>query len=347
MLGGIVFLPVLFMSVSGVRMQGAESNGTSGAPFVFTVGSLVAAYALCAYALARVISRHILVPLAELNAAAEQITNGNLDFEIRQSSQDEMGRFIAAFDLMRARLKESLDRQAAYERSRKELIANISHDLRTPITSIRGYVEGLRDGIARDEQKVDRYLTVIKDKTDQLDRMIEDLFQFAQLESERLVMNDTETDSRELLETVVSTFELEFRDGPVHLAVERPFPSRLVKADAGRIAQVFENIIENARKYARGCSQIAISAKDEGDRIRIAIRDDGGGISGEDVPYLFDRFYRGEKSRSRAFGGAGLGLAICKQIIEEHGGRIGVQSEPGAGAEFYFTLPVLGVSGRK
>lgn len=341
-LAGIVFVPIIFMGVSGIRVTGAEpAAGALGVNFMFLIGSLAAAFAACAYTLTRIITRRILLPLKELNAAAEQIMNGNLDFEIRRQSDDEMGRFSAAFELMRARLKQSLDRQAAYERSRNELIANISHDLRTPITSIRGYVEGLQDGIVRDEEKFNRYLAVIKGKTEQLDRMIDDLFQFAQLESGRLAMDRRKTDSRELLEAIVSPFEMEFHDGSVRLAVSRPFPSKSVKVDAGRIAQVFENIIENAKKYAGPCSQITISASDEDDWIRIVVRDNGIGISEEDIPYLFERFYRGEKSRSRAFGGAGLGLAICKQIVEDHGGRIGVQSKPGAGSAFYFTLPVL------
>ncbi|MEC0206970.1 HAMP domain-containing sensor histidine kinase [Paenibacillus lautus] len=298
------------------------------------------AYILCAYILARVITRRILLPLKELNAAAEQIMNGNLNIEIRNRNHDEMDRFSSAFDVMRARLKESLDRQAAYERSRNELIANISHDLRTPITSIRGYVEGLQDGIARDEQKVARYLAVIKNKTDQLDRLIEDLFQYSQLESGQLVLDIRESDSREFLEAMIAPFEMEFHDAAVVLNVERPFPSRSIQVDSDRMAQVFGNMIGNAEKYAGHPVEMRFSAQDEGDQIRIVIKDNGIGIAEEDLPYLFDRFYRGEKSRSRSFGGAGLGLAICKQIVEQHGGHIGVESKAGMGTEFYLLLPV-------
>ncbi|PUA41032.1 sensor histidine kinase [Paenibacillus elgii] len=341
-LTGIIFVPAILMSISGVREKHTDPiEGAIGINFMFLIGFLAVAFVLCAYLLARVITRRILLPLKELNAAAEQIMNGNLDVEIRNRYHDEMGRFSSAFDVMRARLKESLDRQAAYERSRNELIANISHDLRTPITSIRGYVEGLQDGIARDEQKVTRYLAVIKNKTDLLDRLIEDLFQFSQLESGQLVMDIRELDSREFLEAMIAPFEMEFHDAAVVLTVERPFPSRPIQVDSDRIAQVFENIIENAKKYAGNPAEMTISTRDEADWIRIVIRDNGIGISEEDTPYLFERFYRGEKSRSRAFGGAGLGLAICKRIVEEHGGHIGVQSKPGAGAEFYLTLPVV------
>ncbi|RIX46569.1 sensor histidine kinase [Paenibacillus nanensis] len=341
-LTGIIIIPVILMSVSGVREKPIDPiEEAPGLNLLFLIGFLAVAFVICAYLLARIITKRILLPLKELNAAAEQIMNGNLDVEIRNRYHDEMGRFSSAFDIMRARLKESLDQQAAYERARNELIANISHDLRTPITSIRGYVEGLQDGIARDEQKVTRYLAVIKNKTDLLDRLIEDLFQFSQLESGQLMMDFRELDSQEFLEAMIAPFEMEFHDAAIVLNVERPFPSRPIQADSDRMAQVFENIIENAKKYAGKPAEITISTRDESDKIRIVIRDNGNGISEEDTPYLFERFYRGEKSRSRAFGGAGLGLAICKRIVEEHGGQIGVQSKPGAGAEFFLTLPVV------
>lgn len=340
-LTGILIVPVVLMSASGVQEKNtAPSEGAHDAiNFMFMLGFLAMAFVGCAYLLTRVITRRILLPLQELNDAAEQIMNGNLDVEIRNRCHDEMGRFSSAFDVMRARLKESLDRQAAYERSRNELIANISHDLRTPITSIRGYVEGLQDGVARDEHKVARYLTVIKNKTDQLDRLIEDLFQFSQLESGQLAMDIRELDSREFLEAMLAPFEMEFHGSSVVLTVERPFPSRSIEVDSDRMAQVFENIIENAKKYAGNPAEMTISARDEGDWIRIGVKDNGIGISEEDLPYLFERFYRGEKSRSRAFGGAGLGLAICKQIVEKHDGHIGVESRPGIGTEIYLMLP--------
>ncbi|OZB96566.1 cell wall metabolism sensor histidine kinase WalK [Paenibacillus sp. XY044] len=345
-LTGIVIIPVVLMGISGVRVKyTVPVDRAISVNFMFVLGFLALAFVLCAMILARVIARRILMPLKELNAAAEQIMNGNLDFVIRNRNHDEMGRFSSAFDAMRVRLKESLDRQAAYERSRNELIASISHDLRTPITSIRGYVEGLQDGIARDEKKMDKYLAVIRNKTDQLDRMIEDLFQFAQLESGHWVMDLREMDSRELLETIVAPYEAELQNPSVLLTAVRPLPSVPVAVDAGRIMQVFDNMIENAKHYAGKGTEITISAKAEGEWVRIAIKDNGMGISAEDIPYLFERFYRGEKSRSRAYGGAGLGLAICKQIVEAHGGRIGVLSRPGTGAEFYFTLPVIETKG--
>ncbi|MCR2805877.1 sensor histidine kinase [Paenibacillus soyae] len=341
-LSGIILVPAILLNITGVQAGHAVLGRAPGVNFLFVIGFLAAAFILCAYLLTRIVTKSILLPLKELNAAAEQIMNGNLDVPIRKRSNDEMGRFCSAFDVMRIRLKESLERQAAYEQSRNELIANISHDLRTPITSIRGYVEGLQDGKARDEQKFTRYLAVIRNKTDQLNRLIEDLFQFSQLESGQLAMDMRESDSRECLEAIIAPLETELLEGAITLTVERPFPAKTIRVDRDRLAQVLANFIENAQKYAGHPAMLTITARDEGNWIRIVISDNGKGVPEADIPFVFDRFYRGEKSRSRAFGGAGLGLAICKQIVEAHGGQIGLRSRPGEGAAFYVTLPVRG-----
>lgn len=337
---GIVLLPLTLITFFGTFSGSSAAPATVDPRMMFISALFILAFVCCAFILTRLVTKNVLIPLQELNAAAAKIMNGDLDFQIEYRNHDEMGRFSAAFELMRARLKESLDGQSAYERSRQELIASISHDLRTPLTSIRGYVEGLQDGVAQSKEKQDRYLAVIRDKTDKLERMIDELLQFSRLELGEIGMETTRQDSREMLEAILSPIENEFDDLTGRFTVERPFPSVPIDADRCRMAQVFENLVGNARKYAGTDAHIAVTATVEEEAgLRIAIRDNGPGIPAEDVPYVFDRFYRGEKSRSRAFGGTGLGLAICKQIVEDHGGTIGVQSIPGAGTEFYFTIP--------
>lgn len=281
------------------------------------------------------------MPLQELTAAAERVMEGNFEPSIPYRSADEMGRFCAAFEVMRVRLKQSLEAQAAYEQSRKTMIASISHDLRTPITSIKGYVEGLQDGFAQDPEKFSRYLTVIQNKTVQLDKRIEDLFQFSQLELGHVEMAFMEQSFAEMMETIVKPIETELKDRAVTFTVDRPFPSAYVHADSDRLDQVLGNLVDNAVKHGGENCSIALKASVDGDLIRISIRDNGCGIPEADIPYLFDLFYRGEKSRSREYGGTGLGLAICKQIVQDHGGSIGVQSDLGKGTVFSFTLPIL------
>jgi signal transduction histidine kinase len=335
---GVILLSAALSSIMGIRIN--HHIQLANAVVFRNIFILVSLFMLGSLLLVRLISRDILVPLKELNYAAEQIMNGNLDFEIQYRKDDEMGRFISAFKLMRDRLKDSLAKQEAYERSRKELIANISHDLRTPLTSIRGYVEGLQDGVVHDKEKHDRYLTVIKDKTHKLEKLIEDLFQFSQLELGEQVTDYQVVNSQELLENVLLPIEREFKDLSKNLLIHRPFPSVPLRVDFHQMVQVFDNIIDNAKKYTDTESEITVHARIEGKNICISIADNGVGIPSEHIPLLFERFYRGEKSRSHKFGGIGLGLAICKQIIEDHGGDIGINSIQEKGTELWFTLPI-------
>lgn len=288
---------------------------------------------LCTLHLARTIKESILQPLQELTAAAEQIVEGNLDSPIRYRANDEMGKFSAVFELMRTRLLESTEQQKKAEQARNDLIASISHDLRTPLTSIRGYVEGLQDGIGRDKDKFDRYLTVIRDKTNKLDERIEDLFRFSQLESGQLPMSLEPWNSKELLETLVQPLEKELAESERRLTVLRPFPQASIRADASRLGQVFDNLIDNALKYAGKGAVITIGAVLGDDGLTVKVHDNGTAIAAEHWPYLFERFYRGDKSRTGEEGGSGLGLAICKHIIEAHGGQIGVEAGGKAGID--------------
>ncbi|MBB6672482.1 sensor histidine kinase [Cohnella nanjingensis] len=339
---GVIVLPMLLLPVAGVNVESSRT-GLDGERFsgvLYIIFTVSIAFICCAVALTRIITKRILLPLKDLTAAADHIVNGHLDFRIASGKQDEMGRFSAAFEIMRAKLQETMTQQAAYEQARKDLIASISHDLRTPLTSIKGYVEGLQDGIVHDKAKHERYLAVIRDKTEKLDELIEDLFQFSQLETGQLKMHYDTQDCRSLLEAIVQPLEREYRDHTVLLTVDRPFPCGLVRADRVRLTQVFDNLVGNAAKYAGKDAHIAILATISENRLEIEIGDDGAEIADHDLPHLFDRFYRGDKSRSSYLGGTGLGLAICKYIVEEHGGSIGVRVDPGQGNRFYCTLPL-------
>lgn len=287
------------------------------------------------------ISRSILKPLKELNRATENIANGNLDFEIKYKKSDELGKFCNAFDAMRIKLKASLEKQVQYENSRKEMIASISHDLRTPLASIKGYVEGLQDGVAQDKEKVDFYLSVIKDKTENLDRLIEDLFQSSQLELGQFEMHIKKESSRDILEDIFRSIELDFENSNIKLFVHRPFPSIWINIDRYRISQIINNLIQNAKKYVGENGEIRIGATIKDNYLEIYVEDNGIGISEADMQHVFEPFYRSEKSRSRDYGGAGLGLSICKYIVETHKGKIWVDSIKNLGSKFYFNLPLL------
>jgi signal transduction histidine kinase len=304
--------------------------------YILGLGSIVLFISL----FSRIISRSVLVPLDELNRATESIAKGDLDFVIKYKRNNELGRLCQAFETMRDKLKASIEERLASERQRKEMIGVISHDLRTPISSIKGYVEALQDGMARDEEQFQRYLKVIHDKTNRLDALIDDLFLYSQMELGNLKMNLELADSRVMLEDIMNSVSMDLENETMEMVVKRPFPSVWVRADIKRINQVVDNILQNAVKYAENCGVIEVMATVDDGYLEISISDNGIGIAREDLSHIFELFYRGEKSRSRHYGGTGLGLAICKNIVEQHGGKIWAESHIGEGTTISFTLPV-------
>ena len=285
------------------------------------------------------VSRCILAPLKELNHGLELMGEGNLDFEITYSRKDEFGAFCRAFETMREKLKESLEQQNAYEVSRKEALAEITHELRTPLSLILAYVEGLEVGITRDEEQFKRYLAVIKSKATALNRLIGDLLLVTQLDLGRFPMVIHSVRSRKFLGDIFEQFVLQCEEANVELKLPSEIPEVTLEIDEDRIRQVMENLMQNACKFVGNDGVIAIETGRRGQFLEITVRDNGEGIAKEELPHIFDKFFRSEKSRSRDHGGAGLGLAICKEIVAGHGGEIRAESEPGKGTAISFTLP--------
>jgi len=307
---------------------------------VVSFGAGVLSFILLIILLTWYISRTILKPLAELNMATERIAKGDLEFNINYTNTDELGNFARSFESMRLQLNESLEKQKAIENARKELIASISHDLRTPIASIQGYVEGLQDGVAEDEETRNRYLSVIRAKTSQLNRQIEDLFEYSRFDAGQLRLRTEDVDSREILESILQEVELGHRDKGPSLRIVRPLPSANIQVDSQRLEQVMMNLLENAFRYVPEEGLVTVrSWVGDGDLI-VSIEDNGPGIPGTHLSHIFNSFFRGEKSRSRKSGGTGLGLAICRHIIEAHAGRIWVESKEGEGSTFFFSIPI-------
>ncbi|MFC7321491.1 sensor histidine kinase [Halobacillus campisalis] len=286
------------------------------------------------------ISRTILMPLREIYRATEEVMEGNLDYHLSYKKKDEIGRFIKGFNAMRLHLKELKEEQKQYEASRKQLIASVSHDLRTPLSSIKGYVEGLEDGVADTKEKREKYYQVIRRKTDQLDRLIEDLFQFSKVELQKLPIQQELIDSQVFLQDVLEEFEMEAEKKGVELSYDKPLPTVTLSIDPERIVQVITNLIDNAVRYGTKHLDIEAVVSEEG-TFQLAVHDDGSGIEADEIESIFNQFYRGEKSRSRELGGSGLGLSIAQSIIQQHGGRLSAQSEPEKGSTFTIELPLL------
>lgn len=224
------------------------------------------------------------------------------------------------------------------ERTREEFVANVSHELRTPLSHIKGYVETLMDGAKDDPQVAVRFLQTIARNADRLTLLIEDLLTISELESGRVTLNLQPIALRQLAGKVCDDFKS--RAAGKQVTILNEVPDLTVGADAVRLEQVLSNLVDNAIKYGRANGRVTVggSVASE-DKVELFVRDDGPGLPAEALERVFERFYRVDKARSREQGGTGLGLSIVKHIIQSHGGRVWVKSEPGKGATFYFTLP--------
>ena len=284
--------------------------------------------------------RSIAVPLVKLKKATQNIKEGNLDFVLDVEGKDEFSELCQDFEEMRRRLKESTEEKSLIEKENKELISNISHDLKTPITAVKGYVEGIMDGVADTPEKMDRYVRTIYNKTNEMDHLINELTFYSKIDTNRIPYTFSKLNVEDYFEDCSEEVGLELETRGIELVyanyVEKDV---MVIADGEQIRRVIHNIISNAIKYMdkpKGIIQIRI--KDVGDFIQIEIEDNGKGIGPKDLPYIFDRFYRTDVSRNSSKGGSGIGLSIVKKILEDHGGKVWATSRLGIGTIMYFVL---------
>lgn len=284
--------------------------------------------------------RSIAVQLVKLKKATQNIKEGNLDFVLDVEGKDEFSELCQDFEEMRRRLKESTEEKSLIEKENRELISNISHDLKTPITAVKGYVEGIMDGVADTPEKMDRYVRTIYNKTNEMDHLINELTFYSKIDTNRIPYTFNKLNVEDYFEDCSEEVGLELETRGIELVyanyVEKDV---MVIADGEQIRRVIHNIISNAIKYMdkpKGIIQIRI--KDVGDFIQIEIEDNGKGIGPKDLPYIFDRFYRTDVSRNSSKGGSGIGLSIVKKILEDHGGKVWATSRLGIGTIMYFVL---------
>ena len=284
--------------------------------------------------------RSIAVPLVKLKKATQNIKEGNLDFVLDVEGKDEFSELCQDFEEMRRRLKESTEEKSLIEKENRELISNISHDLKTPITAVKGYVEGIMDGVADTPEKMDRYVRTIYNKTNEMDHLINELTFYSKIDTNRIPYTFSKLNVEDYFEDCSEEVGLELETRGIELVyanyVEKDV---MVIADGEQIRRVIHNIISNAIKYMdkpKGIIQIRI--KDVGDFIQIEIEDNGKGIGPKDLPYIFDRFYRTDVSRNSSKGGSGIGLSIVKKLLEDHGGKVWATSRLGIGTIMYFVL---------
>ncbi|SES90313.1 histidine kinase [Salinibacillus kushneri] len=326
---------VMFVMFNG-DPQGADLQLFFSLRFISIVLIVVLTNGLLTY----YVSRSIIKPIKELSHSARKISEGNLEYSVATDRKDELGALSNTFEEMRISLKQAKADQARYERNRQELMASISHDLSTPLTSIKGYVKGIQDGVANTPDKLERYMDIIYKTANDMESLIDNLFRYSKLDIEQIPFTFEKVDLYSFFADFIDEldFELEKEEGTAALQAD-PKDSYIVEADREQLRRVVTNIVQNSLKYMkREHKKIRVRLKSEAQQVKVEIKDNGSGIPQEDIPHIFESFYRTDASRNSSTGGSGLGLAIVKKIIEEHCGKVWAESEQGQGTSIYFTL---------
>ncbi len=296
---------------------------------------------LLSMALTHWVNNVVFSRIRDLNDAMHNIADGNFDYVLTPNECDgEIKELYASYEDMRLRLKDQRDDKVNNEQENRELISNITHDLKTPITSIKGYVEGIMDGVADTEEKKERYIKTIYSKTIELDRLINELTYYQGIDSNRIPYHFHRINVADFFSDCVEEVGLDLESKNIKLNYTNLLhhDTRII-ADPEQLKKVINNIIGNSEKYMdKAEGEIEIRLLDEVDSVRVEIEDNGKGIASKDLAKIFERFYRTDASRNSSQGGSGIGLSIAKKIIEDHGGYIWATSKEGEGTCMHFVI---------
>jgi len=290
-------------------------------------GSLAIAIALL---LTFVLSRRMTSPIGVLAKAARRLGRGDLSQRVQLQGEDEVAALAQAFNSMAADLEHA-------EQLRRNMVADVAHELRTPLSNIQGYLEAIHDRVIKPNAATIRSLN---EEAALLSRLVNELQELSLAEAGELKLVYQAEDIAKLIKQAVTPWQPKVAAKEISLSLDLPDNPPLVNIDWQRVNQVLHNLLENAVAYTRKGGTINVAAITQGDWVEVSVSDTGEGIPAEDLPHIFERFYRVDKSRARATGGSGLGLTIAKRLVEAHGGTITVQSELGKGSRFSFTLPI-------
>lgn len=287
------------------------------------------------------IYRETVRPIDKLRLATKNIKDGNLDFDMDTSGEDEFSDLYRDFDAMRRQLKQDQEEKLQADTETRELISNISHDLKTPITAIKGYVEGLLDGVANTPEKQEKYIRIIYSKAYEMDTLINELTFYSKIDNGKVPYNFAKINMSDYFSDCVEEIGIDLENRGVALGYVNDLSAQTrVVADPEQLRRVINNIVNNSVKYIQKTpARISIHLRENDDEVMIAISDNGSGIDEKDVPYIFDRFYRSDASRNSKTGGSGIGLSIVKRIVEDHEGSISCESVLGEGTTMHITLP--------
>ncbi len=292
--------------------------------------------------LTRWIQRGVFTPINQLNFAMQNIAEGNFEYMLDTDSRGEIGELYRNYEDMRLRLKESTDEKIETEKQNRELVSNISHDLKTPITAIKGYVEGIMDGVADTPEKMDKYIKTIYNKANDMDRLINELTIYTGIDTNRIPYHFHKINVADYFGDCIEEVGLDLESKNIKLNYSNLVsPDTIIIADPEQLKRVVNNVVSNSIKYmdrSKEECEIDIRILDEIDSIRVEIEDNGRGIAAKDLGKVFERFYRTDASRNSAKGGSGIGLSIVKKIVEDHGGYIWATSKEDEGTCMHFVF---------
>jgi len=285
---------------------------------------------LAAVLLTLILSRRILRPVEALTTAARRMEKGDLSQRVEVQSNDEIGELARAFNAM-------ADGLTRLEELRRNMVTDVAHELRTPLSNIRGYLEALQDGVVEPKPGV---IDSLHEEAMLLNRLVDDLRELTLAEAGQLKLEHRPVAPADIVDRALEAARAQAEAKGITLQADLPEDLPLVDVDPQRIGQVLGNLLSNALTHTPSGGEVVVAARAKGSEVEVSVSDTGEGIPPERLPYIFERFYRADRSRSRATGGTGLGLSIAKQLVEAHGGRISVASQVGQGTTFTFTLPV-------
>lgn len=292
--------------------------------------AMIAVLLLCSQLFTKIMIRRIMKPVDELNQAAIRIKEGNFDEPVSYCVRDEFGEVCGTFNKMQKHLKEDIEKASAYERARTEMISGISHDLRTPLTSVKGFIKGMLDGIAATPQMQTKYLEISYQKACDMERLLKKLFFFSKLETGNMPFFEQEVELGCWISQYVQERRLEEKEKNYEILWIDTRDIYWVKIDVEQMTRVLDNLLENSLKYAGTVPvRIRITLQRKGDEIELCFADDGNGISADKLAHVFEQFYRGDESRCSKHEGSGLGLYVCRYIVEQQGGRISAYMKNG------------------
>ena len=286
------------------------------------------------------IYRGVIGPLEQLKKATQNIKDGNLDFTVEPCGVAEINDLCEDFEEMRIRLKETAEEKVEFDKENKELISNISHDLKTPVTTIKGYAEGIIDGVADTPEKIERYVRTIHNKATEMNTLINELTLYSKIDTNKIPYNFNIVSANEYFNDCADDLSVELAAQNVGFGYFNYVEKNVrIIADPEQVKRVIHNIVNNSLKYMdKPKGMINLRVKDVGDFVQIELEDNGKGIAAKDLPNIFDRFYRTDASRNSSTGGSGIGLSVVKKIVEEHGGKIWATSREETGTTMYFVL---------